>query len=199
MTTHDTVTVAGAGTMGPGIAQTFAARDYRVTLADISDDALTTARQTIEANLAQETRLGLISEDNAARIVGRIGFTSDIPKAIAASDIIVEAVSEKPAVKTGFFATVAAGTYALTSLAAIVFSRAVLGLFIDFNRPVTFFRVLGSITDPFMALFDPVTPGFIEPALKPFYTAFCLYFIKMMLFGVGAAPPPWVFLLLALG
>ena len=32
-------------------------------------------------------------------------------------------------VDSTFFATVAAGTYALTSLAAIVFSRAVLGLF----------------------------------------------------------------------
>jgi uncharacterized protein YggT (Ycf19 family) len=98
-----------------------------------------------------------------------------------------------------FFATVAAGTYTLTSLAAIVFSRALLGLFVDFNRPVTFFRVLGTITDPFMALFDPVTPGFLHPAFKPFYTAFCLYFIKIMLFGIGAAPPPWVFILLALG
>jgi uncharacterized protein YggT (Ycf19 family) len=97
-----------------------------------------------------------------------------------------------------FFATVAAGTYALTSLAAIMFSRAVLGLFVDFNRPVTFFRVLGSITDPFMALFEPVTPGFLDPAFRPFYAAFCLYFIKMMLFGVGSAPPPWVFILLAL-
>ncbi len=98
-----------------------------------------------------------------------------------------------------FFATIAAGTYALTSLAAIVFARAVLGLFVDFNRPVTFFRVLGSIADPFVALFRPVTPGFLEPAFKPFYAAFCLYFIKMMLFGIGAAPPPWVFILLALG
>jgi len=98
-----------------------------------------------------------------------------------------------------FFATVAAGTYALTSLAAMVFARAVLGLFVDFNRPVTFFQVLGSITDPFMALFAPVTPGFLHPAFKPFHAAFCLYFIKMMLFGIGAAPPPWVFILLALG
>ena len=98
-----------------------------------------------------------------------------------------------------FFATIAAGTYALTSLAAIVFSRAVLGLFIDFSRPVAFFQVLGTITDPFVALFEPVTPGFLHPAFKPFYAAFCLYFIKMMLFGVGAAPPPWVFILLALG
>ncbi len=98
-----------------------------------------------------------------------------------------------------FFATVAAGTYALTSLAAIVFSRAVLGLFVDFTRPVTFFRVLGSIADPFVALFMPVTPGFLDPAFRPFYAAFCLYFIKMLTFGIGAVPPPWVVILLALG
>jgi uncharacterized protein YggT (Ycf19 family) len=101
-------------------------------------------------------------------------------------------------IDSAFFATVAAGTYALTSLAAIVFSRAVLGLFVDFNRPVTFFQVLGSIADPFVALFMPVTPGFLDPAFRPFYAAFCLYFIKMLLFGIGAAPPPWVFILLAL-
>jgi uncharacterized protein YggT (Ycf19 family) len=98
-----------------------------------------------------------------------------------------------------FFATVAAGTYALTSLAAVVFARAVLDLFIDFNRPVTFFQVLGSITDPFMALFAPVTPGFLHPAFKPFHAAFCLYFIKMLLFGIGSVPPPWLLILLALG
>jgi uncharacterized protein YggT (Ycf19 family) len=103
-----------------------------------------------------------------------------------------------PEIDSTFFATVAAGTYALTSLAAIVFSRAVLGLFVDFSRPVTFFRVLGSITEPLVALFEPVTPGFLVPALRPFYAAFCLYFIKLLLFGVGAAPPPWVFILLAL-
>ena len=104
-----------------------------------------------------------------------------------------------PQIDSTFFATVAAGTYSLTSLAAIVFSRAVLGLFVDFSRPVTFFQVLGSITDPLMALFEPVTPRFLEPAFRPFFTAFCLYFIKMLLFGIGAAPPPWVFILLAMG
>ncbi len=102
-------------------------------------------------------------------------------------------------IDSSFFATVAAGTYALTSLAAIVFLRAVLGLFVDFNRPVTFFRVLGSITDPLAALFEPVTPGFLDPAFRPFYAAFCLYFIKLLMFGIGTAPPPWVFILLALG
>ena len=97
---------------------------------------------------------------------------------------------------SAFLATLAAGTYALTSLAAIVFSRAVLGLFVDFDRPVTFFRVLGSITDPLVALFEPVTPGFLEPALRPFYAAFCLFFIKMLMFGGFGAPPPWLLLLI---
>ena len=93
-------------------------------------------------------------------------------------------------------ATLVAGTYALTSLAAIVFSRAVLGLFVDFSLPVTFVRVLGSITDPLVALFEPVTPGFLEPAFKPFYAAFCLYFIKILLFGGFGAPPPLLLLML---
>lgn len=95
-------------------------------------------------------------------------------------------------------ATFAAGTYALTSLAAIVFSRAVLGLFFDFSRPVAFFRSLAGVTDPFVALFQPITPGFLHPAFRPFYAAFCLYFIKMLIFGGFGAPPPWVFILLAL-
>jgi len=94
-----------------------------------------------------------------------------------------------------FLATLAAGTYSLSSLAAIVFSRAVLGLFIDFNRPVTFFRVLGSITDPLVALFAPVTPGFLEASFKPFYAAFCLLFIKLLIFGGFGAPPLWLLLL----
>ncbi len=96
-------------------------------------------------------------------------------------------------------ATLAAGAYALTSLAAIVFARAVLGLFVDFSRPVAFFRVLGGITDPFVALFAPVTPGFLHEAMQPFFAAFCLYFIKMLIFGAFGAPPPWLFLLFALG
>jgi uncharacterized protein YggT (Ycf19 family) len=102
-------------------------------------------------------------------------------------------------IQSTVLATFAAGTYALTSLAAIVFARAVLGLFVDFSRPVAFFRALAGVTDPFMALFGPVTPGFLHPAFHAFFAAFCLYFIKMLIFGGFGAPPPWVFILFALG
>ncbi len=104
-----------------------------------------------------------------------------------------------PEVDSVIFATIAAGTYSLTSLAAILFARGVLGLFVDFSRPVAFFQVLGSITDPLIALCEPLTPGFIEPPLKPFLAAFWFYFLKVLCFGMGAVPPPWLFLLLALG
>ncbi len=96
-------------------------------------------------------------------------------------------------------ATLAAGAYTLTSLAAVVFARGLLGLFVDFSRPVAFFRALGSLTDPFTALFAPLTPGFLHEAMRPFYAAFCLYFIKVLIFGGFGAPPPWLFLLLVLG
>lgn len=96
-------------------------------------------------------------------------------------------------------ATIAAATYTLTSLAAIVFARGVLGIFVDFSRPVAFFRALAGITDPFIALFAPVTPGFLHEAMWPFYAAFCLYFIKFLIFGGFGAPPPWLFLLFMLG
>jgi uncharacterized protein YggT (Ycf19 family) len=115
----------------------------------------------------------------------------------ATQGIPVAEGSEK--INSTVLATFAAGTYSLTSLAAIVFARAVLGIFIDFSRPVAFFRALAGITDPFIALFAPITPGFLHPAFHSFFAAFCLYFIKMMIFGGFGAPPPWVFILLALG
>lgn len=102
-------------------------------------------------------------------------------------------------VESGALAAIAAASYTLTSLAAIVFARAVLGIFVDFSRPVTFFRVLGTLTDPFIALFRPVTPGFLDPAFYAFYAAFCLYFIKLLMFGGFGAPPPWLLILFAMG
>lgn len=100
-------------------------------------------------------------------------------------------------VRSPVLAALLAGAYALASLAAIVFARGVLGLFVDFTRPVAFFRALSRITDPLIALFAPVTPGFLHPAFRPFYAAFCLFFLKMLIFGGLGAPPLLLYLALA--
>lgn len=96
-------------------------------------------------------------------------------------------------------ASLAAGSYSLTALAALVFSRGVLGLFVDFSRPVAFFRAMAGLTDPFLALFGPLTPGFLHEAMQPFFAAFCLYFVKFFIFGGFGLAPPWLLLLLVLG
>ncbi len=100
---------------------------------------------------------------------------------------------------SSILATLAAGSYTLTALAAVVFARGVLGLFVDLSRPVAFFRALGGVSDPFVALFAPLTPGFLHEAARPFFAAFCLYFLKMLIFGAFGAPPPWLLLIFLLG
>ena len=45
------ITVVGAGTMGNGIAHTFAQNGYRVQLIDVNETALSNAIQTISKNL----------------------------------------------------------------------------------------------------------------------------------------------------
>lgn len=102
-----------------------------------------------------------------------------------------------PGAAPGFTAFLA-GAYALTSLAAVVFARGLLGLFLDLSRPAAFFRALTGLTDPLMALFRPVTPGFLHPAFRPFHAAFCLYFLKLTIFGGLGAPPLLLYLVMAL-
>ena len=56
------VAVIGAGTMGNGIAHTFAQFDYRVQLIDVSQTALDKGMATIEKNLDRMVAKEKISE-----------------------------------------------------------------------------------------------------------------------------------------
>lgn len=88
------------------------------------------------------------------------------------------------------------GSYALTALAALMFSRGVLELFLGVDRPITFFVVLRRITDPLLALFDPLTPGFLLPFAASLYAAFLFYLLKTFLFGDAVLGVPPLFILL---
>ena len=48
------VAVIGSGTMGNGIAHVFAQYDYKVSLIDISEAALSKALSTIQKNLTRQ-------------------------------------------------------------------------------------------------------------------------------------------------
>lgn len=98
MTQAAMVGVIGAGTMGAGIAQVFAAAGSPVVLQDLSTAALDRARATIEKGLGRLVKKQALTQDAAADALGRIETTVDLEK-MADRDIIIEAIVEKLEVK----------------------------------------------------------------------------------------------------
>lgn len=90
------------------------------------------------------------------------------------------------------------GTYALTAIAALLFSRGVLEFAIGVDRDIAFFVVLRRLTDPMLALVAPLSPGFLLPFAVSLYGAFLFFFLKLFLFGDAFLGVPPLFILLFL-
>jgi hypothetical protein len=86
------------------------------------------------------------------------------------------------------------GTYALTALAAFLFSRGVLEFLVGIDRDIVFFVVLRRVTDPLLALTAPLTPGFLLPFAVSLYAAFLFFFLKLFLFGDAYLGVPPLFI-----
>jgi 3-hydroxybutyryl-CoA dehydrogenase len=95
------VGVVGAGTMGAGIAQTFATAGFDVTLVDVGQAQLDRGMKTIQASLAKlEEKKKLPGP--AGEIVGRITSTTDVA-ALGDAGLVVEAAFEDPTLKADLF------------------------------------------------------------------------------------------------
>lgn len=91
--------VIGAGTMGNGIAQTFAMAGFQVVMQDLSDAALGRATSAIEGSLSRLTKKEKITEEQARQAFGLITTTTDI-KGLKSSDLVVEAIIENIDIKS---------------------------------------------------------------------------------------------------
>ncbi|MFQ5409581.1 MAG: 3-hydroxyacyl-CoA dehydrogenase NAD-binding domain-containing protein [Anaerolineales bacterium] len=96
------VAVAGAGTMGPGIAATFASHGYETTLTDIQADALERAKNTVNMVYATLVNESFLSREDADAGSGRLKFELDLDAALQNADLIVETVPEKLEIKQSF-------------------------------------------------------------------------------------------------
>ncbi|MBI3145591.1 MAG: NAD(P)-binding domain-containing protein, partial [Pseudogulbenkiania sp.] len=94
--------VIGAGTMGNGIAQTFARHGFQVTMVDTSAQALEKGLATIQASLAKLEKKALISPADITRTLSNIA-TDDSPSALAGCQLVVEAATESAAIKESLF------------------------------------------------------------------------------------------------
>ena len=99
------IAVIGAGTMGNGIAHTFAQNGYRVQLIDVNETALSNAIQTISKNLDRMVQKEVISEAKKAQTLDNITTFSNITEGVEYASLVVEAATENEALKLSIFKT----------------------------------------------------------------------------------------------
>ncbi len=96
------VAVIGAGTMGNGIAQTFAVNGYEVILVEVEQKFLDKGIGKIEKSLAKFVEKGKLSEEDKKAAMGRIHGTVKLADVKDAA-LVVEAIVEDAGTKTKIF------------------------------------------------------------------------------------------------
>jgi 3-hydroxybutyryl-CoA dehydrogenase len=94
------VAVVGGGLMGHGIAQVFATAGHHVVVVDTNAEILRAVPDRISASLAE---LGIES----GTVLGRIELSSSLTDAVRNCDVVIEAATEKLAIKRAIFKEVA--------------------------------------------------------------------------------------------
>lgn len=97
------IAVIGAGTMGNGIAHTFAQSGFKVQLIDISEASLKRGMDTISKNLDRMVSKEKISEADKAETLGNITTFTDTKAGVKNADLVVEAATENKDLKLKIF------------------------------------------------------------------------------------------------
>lgn len=97
------IAVIGAGTMGNGIAHTFAQFNYKVHLIDISQASLDNGITTISKNLDRMVAKQKISEADKVQTLANITTFTVIAEGARNVDLVVEAATENTALKSKIF------------------------------------------------------------------------------------------------
>ncbi|MCQ9638205.1 3-hydroxybutyryl-CoA dehydrogenase [Chryseobacterium sp. WG14] len=97
------IVVIGAGTMGNGIAHTFAQSGFKVNLVDVSQEALDRGLKTITTNLDRIIAKGNLTEEQKAETLGNISTFTALNDAVGAADLVVEAATENLDLKLKIF------------------------------------------------------------------------------------------------
>jgi len=98
-----TIAVIGAGTMGNGIAHTFAQSGFTVKLIDISEASLERGMKTIATNLDRMVAKGSITEEDKHKTIGNIITYTDMKDGVVGADLVVEAATENVSLKLKIF------------------------------------------------------------------------------------------------
>ncbi len=99
------VAVIGAGTMGNGIAHTFAQFGFEVSLIDISQDSLDKALKTITKNLDRLVAKERLTEVQKEQTLANLKTFTKLEEGVKNADLVVEAATENIDIKLSIFKT----------------------------------------------------------------------------------------------
>ena len=97
------ISVIGAGTMGNGIAHTFAQFDYKVQLIDLSENSLKKGIGTITKNLDRMIAKGRITEEDKLHTLNNITTCTSLQEGVECAGLVVEAATENLELKLNIF------------------------------------------------------------------------------------------------
>ncbi len=97
------IAVIGAGTMGNGIAHTFAQYDYKVQLIDVHQASLDKGIATITKNLDRMVAKETISEEDKNRTLKNITTFTSLEEGVEYASLVVEAATENVDLKLKIF------------------------------------------------------------------------------------------------
>ncbi len=95
--------ILGAGTMGAGIAQTFAQSGYEVVIRDLEQSYLEKGLNTIDKSLSRLVKKERMTEDEKNTVLSRVTISTDV-ESLKDVDLVVEAAVENMAIKKKIFA-----------------------------------------------------------------------------------------------
>lgn len=97
------IAVIGSGTMGNGIAHVFAQHGYKVSLIDVSEDALKKALATIDKNMSRQVEKAVLTAETKQQAMSLITTFTDLKAGIAQAELVVEAATENVDLKLNIF------------------------------------------------------------------------------------------------
>ena len=102
------IAVLGAGTMGPGIAQTYAMGGYEVTMWTRSESTREKAKAALRTQLDTFAAEGEIKAEEIDTILARVSFALTVEEAVAGADFIQETIVENRDAKIALYEQLAA-------------------------------------------------------------------------------------------
>jgi 3-hydroxybutyryl-CoA dehydrogenase len=134
------ISVIGAGTMGNGIAHTFAQHGFQVNLIDLNPIQLGKALQIIEKNMDRQVAKSLMTPAEKKNSLEKIHLHQEIEAGVNQADLVIEAATENEGLKLEIFRTLQKKTMENCILASNTSSISITRLASATNTPG---RVIG--------------------------------------------------------